>query len=335
MEWYTFLRTTLGAQPCKSLQISVPDLTLNILIDNPFERPEQTEHNASGDITAIRQCDVAASLLTRSMKMLDGINEWESIINYWKSHERMGLAWRRYDRLEWVHGANEQRMDGSIAMQKTHELELRPKTHYPTESVLPNGKRLEEPPPVEGFLIRLTSSKGRQNRLGRSFSKRMYFAAFDQFLCFCKPSMALPPAPPKSLTSGGVFPSPTEISEGIPLIYAISPYRLNSEGEIEWLAGTATPAVFQAKDQDAYDEAQRKITLLSRSAGFVDLTKVDRVCRVGSNPMDDEELNSEVGIDGHNDHSDRDIEDATSVPEDDDKCFEIVLENGLRLKLQV
>lgn len=123
--------------------------------------------------------------------------------------------------------------------------------------------------------------------------------------------------------------TPNEISEGIPLIYAIAPYQLNSEGGIEWLGGTSTPTVYRARDQEAYDEAQRKITLLSRSVGFVDLTKVDTVCRVGS--ISDEGY----GVDSANDHMHSDHDDAISVVEDDDKCFEIVLDNGLRLKLQV
>lgn len=50
----------------------------------------------------------------------------------WAKYEKMGLAQKSYDRLEWVGGANEQRLHGTISMQKTHELELQPKHHYPT-----------------------------------------------------------------------------------------------------------------------------------------------------------------------------------------------------------
>lgn len=330
--WYTFLKTALGEPPCKSLQISVPDLTLTILIENPFERPEQTERNDSGEITAFKQGDVAGNLLKQSMGMLNGVHEWENILDHWKTKERMGLAWRRYDRLEWVHGANEQKMDGSIAMQKTHELELRPKSHYPTESTLADGRRMEEPAPVEGFLIRLTSGKGREKILGRSFHKRLYFAAFDQFLCFCKPSRALPPAPPKNLSRGGIVPTPREISERMPVIYSISPYRLDREENIDWLAGPDAPE----KDLEAYNEAQRKITLLSRSIGFVDLAKASRVCRVGSDLEDPADLDWRISSrSGSGGQSGALSDDAMSVVIDDEKCFEIVLDNGLRLKLQV
>ena len=62
-------------------------------------------------------------------------------------------------------------MYGTIAMQKSHELELRPKQHYPT-NLLNEGKAtadLIEPTPIEGFLIRLTSQRGRDQRMGKMF----------------------------------------------------------------------------------------------------------------------------------------------------------------------
>jgi len=327
VEWYAFLRTALGEQQCKSLQISVPDLALTISINNPFERRDYTQVNESGDITAIEQQDVAGNLLKRSMEMLKDVDEWEDILEHWGTNERMGLAWRRYDRLEWVHGTNEQRMDGSMAMQKTHELELRPKTHYPTESVLVSGEKMVEPPPVEGFLVRLTSGKGKE-RLGRYFNNRLYYACHDQFLCFCRPSRALPPPPPKPLARGGVVPTPSEISEGMPLVYCISPFLLNQDGEIEWLANPTLGPV-EKRDQEAYEEAERKVNLLLRAEGFVDLTQAAGVRRVRPKRSDGPVADADGCMEEHSG------EQSSVVEVDDEMCFEIVLENGLILKLQV
>jgi hypothetical protein len=314
VEWYSFLRTALGEPPCKSLQVAVPDLTLTITIQNPFDREEHAQHNANGDITAIEQNAVAGTILKKSLGMLEGVTEWEDVMEHWKKNERMGLAWRRYDRLEWVHGVNEQRMDGSIAMQKTHELELRPKTHYPTESLLSDGSKMTEPPPVEGFLVRLTSAKGRGERLGKKFQKKQYWATHDQFLCYCRPARAIPPAPPKNLARGGVAPT----SDEVPLIYSISPYQLNETGEIEWLANP-TPGLVARKDEEAYKEAERKINLMLNAEGFVDLVQCVGVRRVAH------------ATDGHPSGD----SEGTAVEPEDETSFEIVLENGLTLRLQV
>lgn len=322
VEWYTFLRTALGEPQGKSLQLSVPDLTLTINIENPFNREDHTKHNAVGDITEIAERDVAGTILKKSMSMLENVNEWENILVHWKTHERMGLAWRRYDRLEWVHGVNEQRMDGSIAMQKTHELELRPKIHYPTESTLETGEKMTEPPPVEGFLVRLTSGKGRGERLGRKFQKRQYWATHDQYLCYCQPGRALPPAPPKSLHRGGVTPTLSEIAAEMPLIYCVSPFALNAESDIEWLAADPVPGHIKRKDEEAYHEAERRVNLLGKAEGFVDLTKAIQARRVVPDC-------TPGGGDGPAEESD-----GSTVQSDDEMCFEIVLDNGLALKLQ-
>lgn len=324
VEWYTFLCTALGEPQCKLLQLSVPDLTLTINIENPFDREDHTKRNAEGDITEIAERDVAGTILKKSMHMLENVNEWQDILEHWKKHERMGLAWRRYDRLEWVHGVNEQRMDGSIAMQKTHELELRPKIHYPTECTLEAGEKMTEPPPVEGFLVRLTSGKGRGERLGRKFQKRQYWATHDQYLCYCQHGRALPPAPPTAATRGSVTPTPSEIAARMPLIYAVSPFALNADCDIEWLANNPTPAVVTRKDEEAYHEAERRVNLLGKAEGFVDLTKATQARRVVP-----PESSPGGGGDGPADESD-----GSTVENNDEMCFEIVLDNGVALKLQ-
>ncbi|KAA8895533.1 Pleckstrin homology domain-containing protein [Sphaerosporella brunnea] len=312
VEWYSFLRAALGEPRCKSLQVAVPDLTLTITIPNPFDQEDHAHYNDEGEITSFEQKTVASAILKKSMDIIEGVTEWEDVTEHWKMNERMGLAWRRYDRLEWVHGVNEQRMDGSIAMQKTHELELRPKTHYPTESVLEDGSKMTEPPPVEGFLVRLTSARGRGERLGRKFQKKQYWATHDQYLCYCRPGRAQPPPPPP----------PSSTPDGTPLIYGVAPYKLDENGEIEWLTNP-TPGPVEKKDEEAYLEAERKVNLMLMAEGFVDLVQAVKVGRVGRGTSD---------VDGT---EDSEASAAAAVDADDDEtCFEITLENGLVIRLQ-
>lgn len=48
------------------------------------------------------------------MELLEESPKWANILEAWAKDERMGLAQKRYDLLEWVHGAYEQRMHGTI-----------------------------------------------------------------------------------------------------------------------------------------------------------------------------------------------------------------------------
>ncbi|KAL8955081.1 MAG: hypothetical protein Q9183_006803, partial [Haloplaca sp. 2 TL-2023] len=265
VEWYTFLRSVLGWKRAPDLQINVPDLDVSLRILNPFDDLEAARAAASrqsGDEAAILKTieaekAVANTVIQRCMTMLQGTKEWSKVLDAWVEHEKMGLAWKRYDRLEWIHGANEQRMYGSLAMQKSHDLELRPKKHYST-SVKPTDKPgMEEPAPVEGFLIRLTSQRGRVQRYGKMFFKRLYFFTHDHYLCYCRPAKALPPPPPKaSLGRASSIPTAVEITEKTPLVYAVNPYPVK-DGRIEWLARSNTSDNVERADEEAYTEAER------------------------------------------------------------------------------
>jgi len=194
---------------------------------------------------------------------------------------------------------------------------------------------MAEPAPVEGFLLRLTSGKGRQERLGRLFYKRLYFTTHDNLLCFCRPARALPPPPPKLPVHAGTIPKLSEIKNEIPLIYAVAPYAPDTDGDIAWITkGTAKEIDF--RDRDAYDEGERKVNTLLRAEGFIDLCKVVEVRYVRLRPR-----GKDAGI-GHGESADFD----RSVPDSnreggaigelcDEKTFELVLDNGCALKLQV
>ena len=200
---------------------------------------------------------MAGNIVKRSIELLEDVPEWTDLLKKWTVAEKMGLAWKRYDRLEWVHGANEQKMYGTIAMQRSHDLELRPKHHYPTSTRVPKNKGIRpvtsqpqpengggeqseptsaapsppqlmtEPSSVEGFLIRLTSQRGRGTRMGRMFYKRLYFSTHDQFLCFSRPAHAIPPPPPRMpMTEHSTIPSTRQITlKAFPIPYSCVRYR--------------------------------------------------------------------------------------------------------------
>lgn len=349
VEWYTFLRNVMGWRRASELQINVPDMSVSLRICDPFRKLEASQQEAqeatdSDNEEAIlktmqEEQAVAQALVTKCLDQLDGSPEWADILDSWVRNHRIGLAWKRYDRLEWIHGANERKMYGTIAMAKSHELELRPKTHYPTTAVTRKKHRtLTEPVPVEGFLIRLTSQRGRARRLGLMYHKQLYFATHDQFLIFSRPTNATPPPPPKMPASDQAeVPSARAIRKQTPDTWAIDPYPVK-DNHIEWLLEDQSGAAETQKlyDEDAADEAQRKCQNLLSCDGYIDLAQVAKVRKthLGASPIDDQiESGSEVDFDEEVDETTRD--DGTTKEVDIDRTFELVMRNGLIIRLQV
>lgn len=342
VEWYTFIRRSLGEQRVTSLQVSVPDLSVTLQLDNPFDELEASisaaqannVDEAAMNKTMEAEKAAASTIIQRSLKMLEHNLEWSNVLEAWLKKEKIGLAWKRYDRLEWVHGANEQKMYGTLAMQRTHELELRPKDHYLT-SIKPKGEEaMDEPAPVEGFLIRLTSQKGNVRRLGKMYFKRLYFTTHNQFLCYCRPAKALPAPPPKlSLSGNAKVPSAREIVQNTPLIYAVNPYP-NKDGEIEWLH-QGTGAIKARHDQDAYEEAERNTNTMLQAEGYINLSHLVRIQNAQrGNSVADENIGQGQDVDFHEEVEDTRHDDGKTEQFDDNRTFELVMKNKLVIRLQ-
>lgn len=342
MEWYTFIRNTLGLARSSSLEVHVPDLSITLQLENPFSELEASKEaalaNAGNDMAVLRIIEaekaVVGTIIQRCMKMLETSPEWADVLQAWLKNERMGLAWKRYDRLEWVHGANEQRMYGTMAMQKSHDLELLPKHHYPTHTKPKNEEPLEEPAPVEGFLIRLTSQRGRMQRFGKMYFKRLYFITHNQFLCYCRPAKAAPPPPPQMpLSQNTKIPSASQIVDKVPLIFAVNPYPVK-EGQIEWLKN-GNSATTRKRDQEAYKEAERTVNSMLQAEGYINLTHVVRIQHAhrGNSPAD-ASVAEGPDVDFHQDVSDTRRDDGKTDQFDDKRTFELVLKNGLMVRLQ-
>ena len=340
VEWYTFLRSILGWKRSTQLQITVPDLNVNLAIDDPFlaiEKSQDVAKAAQGDEEATaRTVDaeraIATSVIHQCVQALKNSPEWGDVLDSWLKNGKMGLAWKRYDRLEWVHGANEQKMYGTMGMQKTHDLELRPKQHYPTS--VKDTEILEEPAPIEGFLIRLTTQQGRSQRLGKMFFKRLYFTTHNQYLCYCRPANAKPPPPPTlALDERKNIPSAAQIVDHTPIIYEVNPYPVK-DGKIEWLQHKAA-APKHRHDRAAFQESKRKVKTMLDAEGYINMIHIERVRNVqrGASPID-QHIDSGSDVDFHQEVDDTRREDGKTDSFDDDRTFELVLRNGLVVRLQ-
>ncbi|KAL3438286.1 Pleckstrin homology domain-containing protein [Aspergillus tetrazonus] len=333
VEWYTFIAYTMGRRRASSLGITVPDLAVSLVFNNPFRQvgfANSSGHEGPAEI--VKQTSAYDSIIQGCLTMLENRPEWSAVLKRWTSTDKLGLAWKRYDRLEWIYGVNEKDMYGSVGMQGTHELELRPKQHYDT-SVGYGAKKKEEPAPVEGFLVRLTSQTGAHQRMNRMFSKRLYFFSQDHYLFFCKPSQALPPTPPWLSTLDSDIPSTQEILDKAPLSYEIDPFPLQ-DGQISWLSNGNTEHQ-KRRDEEAYAQFQRDIHNLSNADGFINLRLVQEVRSIPDDfpSASNTRETCDRGITQPNDPSQLQ---AGNVGEQstDNAGFEMLLDNGLVVRFQ-
>lgn len=337
VEWFTFLRGALGWKQPSTLFVHVPDLDISLRLQNPFAHLGETRNENDDVCTAVlrtmkEEQAIAAGIIKTCLTTLSECTEWNKIVAMWGKTTAVGLAWRRYDRLEWVQGPNEQRMYGTIAMRTTHELELRPKQHYPTVAkVESRGCKEEEPLPAEGFLILLTSQRGRQRRFGKNFFRRLYVYTQDQYLCFCRPAKAIPPAPPKIATiSGRCVPSSSEIQRDTPIIYEVNPFPVK-DGEITWLS-VGRKEYAKSRDAEAFAENRRVTANAANSEGYINLCRVSEVRAVTSRDTLPEQ-NANMGDVEY--HGERAQPANGAKPESkDDRSFEIVLDSGLVVRFR-
>lgn len=340
-EWYTFIRQVLGWRRPNKLPITVPDLGVSLVFRHPFEQLEArlgATNDESRDTTARSRSAVddkfaAGAIIRGCMELLQTRPEWAEVLQAWAKTQKMGLAWKRYDRLEWVFGSNEQNMYGTMAMESSHELELRPRHHYST-TTKHAGKQEEEPLPVEGFLIRLTSQKGVHQRKNKMLFKRLYFFTQDHYLLFCRPAKAFPPTPPRLVpTEDASIPSSRQILDEMPMSWEVNPYPLEG-GDIAWLS-SGDSEIVQRHDEEACAQQQRNVHNTSQSDGYIDLCRVREVHHIqrGSSPADPN-IRQGPGVDFQPEPADSRQDDGSTKQFDDDRTFEIGLENGLVVRLQ-
>jgi hypothetical protein len=346
VEWYTSLENLLGHDRAQTLQVYIPHFCVSLRLENPFsllEASDALSKAAEGNEEALMQAmvdekSVAGAIVARCLEMLKDMPEWADVLREWVEHEKIGLAWKRYDRLEWVYGAVEQKMYGTIAMQRTHDLELRPKDHYPDHTRLADGTSAEEPAPIEGFLIRLTSQKGQERSLGRLLFKRLYFTSQSQYLIFLRPTKALPPLLPEQpkVTQSTSVPRLTDSDSSAPLTIEIDPYPL-ADGKISWLCDeTVEPEESQiGHDKIAEDEAERNFKMLLSADGFINLCDVKTVRKFRRAVVaSDEDIEDGFEVDFHQELPDTNHADGGTTELDEDRVFELVMENDLVVRLQ-
>ncbi|KAJ2234070.1 hypothetical protein IWW45_003700 [Coemansia sp. RSA 485] len=156
-EWYVRLREMISgpaklAVP-KGITIHVPELGVKVQVDIPSQ---------TTSLWTVRHAAMAALLGDRVI----GPRAQSWIDGEKNGTMRVGMAWRRGDRLAWVVPSGgvdrhtggwrvptgQSGIVGPPLLEASHKLEMRTIVHYP-DTALVEGSSMQEPPGVEGFLM--------------------------------------------------------------------------------------------------------------------------------------------------------------------------------------
>ncbi|GAB1202034.1 hypothetical protein APSETT445_000641 [Aspergillus pseudonomiae] len=261
VEWYTSLGYALGRRRASSLSINVPDLGVSLTFENPFEQLEaRLEANERSGILSrsTPQKAAAAEIIIRGcFELLDKHPEWTDVLQKWSKTERMGLAWKRYDRLEWVHGINEERI----------------------------------------------------------------------------PAKSLPPAPPRLYADDSNIPSTQDILNEMPLSYDVDPFPIQN-GEITWLS-SGNKEHIKRHDEEAFAQLRRNLHNLTNADGHIDICRVQEVRGVQRNSCPaDRNIREGPDVEFNPEARDTRRDDGATQKFDDDKTFEMLLDNDLVVRFQ-
>ncbi|KAF9242584.1 Pleckstrin homology domain-containing protein [Melanogaster broomeanus] len=199
-DWVWHLWCHLGGNIPSSIEIRCPDISARVRIDIPVVNTINLD-NAYDMFSRKNVVDlVQNSLLSdRHGPSEAALRNWRYIIEReLQAGGRLALAWRLEAQLDWVW--KEEDVEGNarpwavlsgLALrqgEKASHLELRLAEHFPNCTYPPNGKKMLEPPAIEGYLDRIKpQGKGRQ---------RVYLVTHGGNLFSLSPLDATPPAPP-------------------------------------------------------------------------------------------------------------------------------------------
>lgn len=286
LNWLTFLAGVIGIAIPKTIEVRVPNLGMTAELDMPLYTgkrrdmlpkiaSEFTSYNDIKKFTSARSHLLAGMVdsIVANANEISALREF--ISEHWTNRLKIGLCWKRYDRLEWLFDLTG-RIDSAWAMFRTHDLELRPKMPAAQPVIFPDGSRMEEPIPIEGFLHRLSTWEGKARR--QKMDTRIYMHSHDNLLFYCAPFKAIPPVYDEDTSDVPIHPRRSRRSSNeSPEIFKVNPFPLDAHGDVRWLKDIKSVDDFDRHDQKALFEMKRRVASIHNSDGVIDMTRIKLV----------------------------------------------------------
>jgi len=128
-----------------------------------------------------------------TIKLLKTVGYKKDDLQKFVGGRKYGLAWRHYDRIEWMAESNEEGIYYHWVLLDSYELEMRAKEYFAYNVIFDDNTTMEEPTPIEGFLVRLTTWSGKikstKVTFMNCFSNHCFFIRIISFCFSVKPKM--------------------------------------------------------------------------------------------------------------------------------------------------
>ncbi|CEH17484.1 Pleckstrin homology-like domain [Ceraceosorus bombacis] len=213
-DWMWEIWRELGGLIPESLDVHIPALDGKVRIPVPDEVPchsassvQALELPGNGQLVmhspgSVRSAGEGFKLISRNnlVRTTLGLvlkqSDWKDLVEVvFNMGLQFELAWRHGTTLDWITESTTVQGDardwavlsGSVLRQASQipALELRAGMHYPTNTTTADGRHIEEPPAVEGYLWRVKPVSGALTRI--------YVTTHDGHIFVCRPSRAFPP----------------------------------------------------------------------------------------------------------------------------------------------
>lgn len=309
-KWYDFLQSVVGVSTIHNkISLKVPEAGVSFTLRlnrDVLERLTQAEAREEHtlkisylprgyhvfQIPILRYISVAVNEKLREAGYEKVVKEWEG------ANVNLGCNFRHYDLINWCSGQQGTFIRSMCALFQSYVLEFRPYTYYGRSLILPDGSSMTEPSPVEGFLIRLTNSKGLDRGiLGKPYLKPAYFFTSENLLFRMGSNTSTPPVPLELLMCAKNRFDVDQINlklNGLPDVYEQNPYPLDLESHIEWLKGNLNDDMFAFRDYYAFKCFSRRITQILKSESLVDMTEIEDVYQGTEDDIKSHEINYKV-----------------------------------------
>ncbi|KAF9565683.1 hypothetical protein CPC08DRAFT_629344 [Agrocybe pediades] len=207
-DWIWQLWKQMGGEMPRTVDIHNPRLNTKVTIDVP--------ENAELDSTALYDLFKRENVIKMCMELLPAVPDWQHLVETEiKKGKSLQLAWRLKANLDWVWletDVEDKERDWAVlcglAFRQSSRppvLEIRLADHAPDHILLKDGKRLEEPPALEGYLDRIKPNTQSRNQT--------YLSTHNGNLFILNPLYAFPPMPPGLAPVSEAYANPQSLRQ--------------------------------------------------------------------------------------------------------------------------
>lgn len=278
LKWLYVIQDIVQNRPENTFNVHIPGLGIEFRVKLPNDvarKALQSEDNMIVEENLLGysvQHDAGLEFVRANLiKRLEDISKLREPVRQWL--DKTSYPWfvfRFYDRLEWATSSSKYFMMENQLYLGAARLELRDIVRKPLSTRDPSGNELQQPYPVEGFLLRLSNTSGKEFSNFRVFFRISYFYTADSMLFFTKFFEATPPLP----SNGSSKDTSSGLDGSCPqTIYTKDPFAVDANEHISWLFSDD----FETKDAQALKEFERRVLLVAKAEAMIDLCFVKDV----------------------------------------------------------